>query len=103
MNRRERKHMEKQLGITKHKKNMTRAEKFEMIRQNIAHGKELQEKMKDNRRVQDQKKLDDTSAQRISSIVTDLMINKGVPYVDAVEQAKELYKQEVESQNPPKE
>jgi predicted S18 family serine protease len=102
MNRSERKKMEKVLGISKHKKSLTRTEKFEMMRQNILHGKELQNKMKESRRVQDQKKIDESSAQHISSIATDLIINKGVPYVEAVEQAKEIYKQEVESKHIPK-
>ena len=103
MNRRERRHMEKQLGIAKMKKKMTNKEKFESMSQNIEHGRELQAKMKETVRVQGQKKLDEDSATRISSITTDLMINKDVPYVEAVEQAKELYKQEVEAQNLPKE
>jgi hypothetical protein len=103
MNRRERKHMEKQFGLTKLKKNMTREQRFEKMRENIEHGNELQRQMKETVRVQSQKKLDEGSAARISSIATDLMINKAVPYVDAVEQAKELYKQEVEAQNLPKE
>lgn len=103
MNRRERKHMEKQLGIANHKKSLTRAERFEMMRQNILHGKQMEEKMKENRRLQEQRKIDEGSAQRISSIATDLMVNKGVPYVEAVEKAKEIYKQEVESKHLPKE
>jgi len=103
MNRRERRHMEKQLGITKMKKKMTNKERFEQMSQNIEHGKDLQKQMKETVRIQSQKKLDEGSAARISSIATDLMINKDVPYVDAVEQAKELYKQEVEAQNLPKE
>lgn len=102
MNRRERKHMEKKLGISKHKKSLNRAERFEMMRQNILHGKELEIKMKETIRVQDQQKLDESSSHRISSIATDLMVNKGVPYVEAVEQAKEIYKQEIESKNLPK-
>ena len=97
MNRKERRHMEKQLGITKMKKNMTNKERFEQMSQNIEHGRELEAKMKETVRVQGNKKIDEDSAARISSITTDLMINQGVAYVDAVEQAKELYKQEVEA------
>ncbi len=103
MNRKERKSMEKQLGIAKHKKNMTRDQRFEIMRENIIHGNELQRQMKETVRVQSQKKVDEDSAARISFITTDLMINKGVPYAEAIEQAKELYKQEVEAQNLPKE
>jgi len=91
--------MEKQLGIAKLKKNRTNKQKFEEMSQNIEHGREMESKMKETVRVQSQKKMDEDSAARISSITTDLMINQGVPYVDAVEQAKELYKQEVEAAN----
>lgn len=97
MNRAERRKMEKQLGISKMKKNMTNKEKFEQMSQNIEHGRELQAKMKETVRVQSQQKIDQDSAARISSITTDLMVNEGVPYADAVEKAKELYKQEVEA------
>ena len=99
MNRAERRKMEKNLGISKTKKSMTRKQKFEEMANNIEHGNDLQSKMKETRRVQGQKKLDEDSAQRISSISTDLMINHGVPYVEAVEQAKELYKQELENKS----
>jgi hypothetical protein len=97
MNRRERKKMEKEFGITKAKKNMTREQRFETMRDNILQGKKMQEDMKEVRRVQEQGKSDEVASQRISSIATDLMINHDVPYVEAMEQAKELYKQEVES------
>jgi len=97
MNRAERKKMEKQFGITKHKKSMTRAKRFEAMRQNIEQGKDLQEKMKETRRLQEQGKADETASARIAFIATDLMINHNVPYVEAQEKAKELYKQEVES------
>ena len=97
MNRAERNKMEKQYGITKHKKSMTRAERFETMRQNIEQGKDIQEKMKETRRLQEQGKSDEIASARIASIATDLMINHDVPYVEAQEKAKELYKQEIES------
>ena len=97
MNHRERRHMAKQLGLHKAKKNMTRAEKFEMMRQNIIEGKKMEEKMREVRRVQDQGAQDQNASQRIASIATDLMINKEMPYVEAQEKAKEIYQQEVEA------
>jgi len=89
--------MEKQLGITKHKKNMTREQRFEAMRENIKHGKGLQENMKEVRRLQDQGKADENANNRISSIATDLMVNKGMGWVEAQEEAKEVYKREIES------
>lgn len=96
MNRRERKHMEKQMGIAKYKKSLTRAQKFEMVADNIKSGRDLENQMRDTRRVQEQGKTDEVAANRIASISTELMV-KGVSYVDAINQAKEIYKQEVES------
>ena len=95
MNRRERKHMEKQMGLDKYKKKMSRTERFQMMERNIENGKGLQHKMKETRRVQERKKIDETAANRISYIATDLMINHDVPFVEAQEQAKELYKKEI--------
>lgn len=89
--------MEKQLGITKMKKNMTNKERFESMRENIIAGKEMEAKMKETRRVQEQGSQDQVAAARISSIATDLMINKEMDYVSAQDEAKEQYKREVES------
>ena len=100
MNRRERKNMEKQFGMDKLKKNMTREQRFENMRSNIQNGKKLQEEMKETRRVQEQGSADKEASSEIASIATDLMINKDVPYVEAQEQAKEIYKQRVEAKNP---
>lgn len=97
MNRRERKHMEKQLGMNKHKKNMTREERFENMRQNIESGRKIQEEMKEVRRRQEQGNIDKEASQRISSIATDLMVNQGIPYVEAQEKAKEIYQEEIDN------
>lgn len=98
MNRRERKRMEKQFGISKYKKKMSRAQRFENMRENILHGKELEAKMQEVRRVQEQKKSDDNSANRIASIATDLIVNKEMDYVTAMEEAKKIYQAESENQ-----
>ena len=97
MNRRERKIMEKRLGLHKHKKNMTRQERFRQMSENIAEGKNMQERMKEVRRLQEQGKQDEVASARISSIATDLIVNEGMDWVSAQEEAKERYKREVES------
>jgi hypothetical protein len=97
MNRKQRKQMEKQLGITKMKKNMTNKERFAAMSDNIKSGNEMQVQMKETRRVQEQGKQDQVIAARISSIATDLMINHDMDYVSAQNEAKEQYKREVES------
>jgi hypothetical protein len=95
--------MAKDFGLMKAKKNMTMAERFEIMGQNIMEGKKMEEKMKEVRRVQDQGAIDKNASHRIASIATDLMINKGVGYVEAQEQAKEIYKKEVEADKEHKE
>ena len=97
MNRRQRKQMEKQLGITKLKQKMTNKERFEAIRENIIAGKQMEAEMRETRRRQEENQQDKNASSRISSIATDLMINKGMDYVAAQAEAKEQYKREVES------
>ena len=94
MNRRERKHMEKQLGLRKKKE--TREEWMQRISESSARGKETEARMKEVRRVQEQGKKDENEAQEIASIAIDLMINHDVPYVEAQEQAKAKYKERKE-------
>jgi hypothetical protein len=89
--------MEKQLGITKMKKNMTNKERFAAMSENIKSGNEMQVQMKETRRVQEQGKSDQVASARISSIATDLMINHDMDYVSAQNEAKEQYKREIES------
>jgi len=98
MNRRERKTMEKRLGLDDYKKSLPRSQRFEMMRQNIIAGKKLEEDMKDLRRRQENEKSDTIASSRISSIATDLMINKGMDWVQAQEEAAKIYQQEVESE-----
>lgn len=89
MNRRQRKQMEKSLGLTKLKSKMTRKEKFEMIHQNVQEGKRKQEEMKENVRVQKDGNKDEVDNNKISSRATELMISEGLSYIDALEKAKE--------------
>lgn len=96
MNRRERKAMEKKMGLDDYKKSLPRAQRFEMMRQNIIQGKKIEEEMKDLRRRQDNEKSDNIAASRIASIATDLMINKGMDWVSAQEEAANIYKKEIE-------
>jgi hypothetical protein len=97
MNRQQRKHMEKQLGLHKMKKKMTREQRFEAMRQNIEEGNQRQEEMKEVRRLQEEGRQEAIDSARISSIATDLMVNKGMSWVESQEKAKEVYKREVES------
>ena len=98
MNRRERKAMEKRLGLGKYKKGLPKEQRFEMMRQNIIEGKKLEAQMKEVRRVQENQTNDNVSSARIASIATDLIINQGMDWVKAQEEAVKIYKNEVESE-----
>jgi len=97
MNRRERKLMEKRLGLDKYKKGLPRIQRFEMMSQNIIEGKKKEAEMKELRRRQENESDDKLASTRIASIATDLMINKGMDWVSAQAEAAEVYKREVES------
>ena len=88
MKRRELRQLEKKMGLSKIKKNMSRNERFELMRQNIINGKKQEEEMKDLRRRQEQANQDQVNSNKIASIATELMIKNGISYIDAIEEAK---------------
>jgi len=97
MNRRERRNLEKRLGLQKHAKTLTREEKFERMRQNIIEGKKKEAEMKEMLRVKENGEQDKIDNNKIASMATDLMIKDGMSYIDALEKAKELYQKELEA------
>jgi hypothetical protein len=88
MNRRERRSIEKRLGITEHRKSMTFNKRIESIRQNIIEGKNKQNGMKENQRVQENKENDQAESNQIASLATELMVKNGLSYIEALEEAK---------------
>jgi len=94
MVRRERRSLEKKLGISKHTKTLSRKEKFERIRQNIIEGNNKQKEMKEVVRLQYQGNQDQIDNSKIASLTTELMIKENLDYIDALEKAKEQYMKE---------
>ncbi|MFW6311043.1 MAG: hypothetical protein ACOC1K_02285 [Nanoarchaeota archaeon] len=92
MNRRERRQIEKRMGIISSRKKLSRMDKFAMMRENIESGKKIEEEMKETRRIQDNDKKDKIHSQNVSSKATELMIKEGLSYIDALEKAKEQVK-----------
>ncbi len=90
MNRRERRRVEKQLGIQKHKKRFTGKKGFELLRQNIENGNKKQEEMKETRRLQENQEKERKQSVDVASKATELMIKEGLSYIEAIEKAKEL-------------
>ena len=88
MNNREKRQLEKRMGLHKYYKTLTREQKFEMIRQNIAAGKKKQEEMREIVRLQKGDKKDEIDSNKVASIATELMIKEGLSYIEALEKAK---------------
>jgi len=97
MNRRDKRRMEKKLGITKHRNSLPLNRRMEMVRENIIAGKEKQLEMQEVRRLQEEGVKEEVNNSRLASIATELMISKDLSYIDALEEAKEVYKREVEA------
>ena len=94
MNRKERRRMEKQLGITKlHQKKSTN-QKISEIGSNLASGKERKAKTERARVLQEQETSETEISATISSLATTLTIQEGLSWYDAMEKAKEMYKEE---------
>ena len=97
MNHREKRKMQKNLGILKHKNSLPRNVRFARLRENMLEGKKKEEQMKEVVRLQKEGKKDEVDNNKIASIATELMIQKSISYIDALEEAKEVYKREVEA------
>lgn len=93
MNRRERKAMEKKLGITKYRKSLPLNQRFETIRQNIIEGKKMQNKLKEDIRVKDNAKVDAEINKKVADRALNLMMKEDMDYYSATEKAKEEFGQ----------
>lgn len=93
MNNREKRRMQKSLGILKHKNSLPRKDRFERMRQNIIEGKQKEQEMIEIVRVQKQGKKDEIDNNKIASKATELMIKENLSYMEALEKAKEIYKE----------
>jgi len=87
MNRRERKAMEKRLGLTKYKKSLPLNQRFEMIRQNIIEGHKMEQKLKEDNRVKENAKTDAEINKKIADRALELMMKEDMDYYSATEKA----------------
>ena len=88
MNRRERRRLEKDLGITKHKQRMNYSQRIKSIQDGAESGKERSTEAKENRRRQENEEADKVASAEISSLSTTLMIRDGLSWHEATEAAK---------------
>lgn len=95
MNRRERRAMEKRLGITKYKRSLPLSKRFEMIEQNIIEGNKMQAKLKEEIRIKENAKSDAEINKKIADRALELMLKDGMDYYSANEKAKEEFGQKI--------
>jgi uncharacterized membrane protein (DUF106 family) len=96
MNRRERKQLEKRLGLTKHLKTLTRQQRFDRMRENIIEGNKKEKAMKEVRRLQEEGAQIEVDNNQIASLATELMLSENLSYIDALEKAKQVYSEKAE-------
>lgn len=88
MNRRERKKVERQLGINKAKAKMPMSKRLQKLGENVRSSKNKNKEIEDKRRVDKQKQEDDLLTQEINSLATSIVMSEGIPYIQALEKAK---------------
>ena len=91
MNRRERRNMQKQLGLHKFYKNQTEEQRRERIRENIQNGNRLQEEMKERVRVMQNMTAEERESQAIATLAENIARKKEIPLIDAMVEAKVEY------------
>jgi ATP-dependent Lon protease len=93
MNRREKRAMEKKLGITKYKKTLSMSKRFEMIEQNIIEGNNKQQRLKEEMRIRENSQADSQINKKIADRALDLMMKEDMDYYSATQKAKEEFGQ----------
>lgn len=88
MNRKQRRQKEKELGITKFRKGMTRKQKFELIRSNLNEGKKKEKEMEEIRRLQEQNGIDRQASIEIAQEARRIAQEEKIPYIDALKKAQ---------------
>ena len=91
MNRRERKHMEKELGLNKFYKKMTNKQRFQKMSENIENGKRMEADMKQKREVSIQEQMDQKKSDVVASRAEAIAERKKIPLIDAMLEAQEEY------------
>jgi len=91
MNRRERKHMEKQLSLDKFYKKMTREKKFEKMRENQENGRRMQTELKEKIKISLQEQDDQKESDVIANLAENIAQRKKIPVIDAIVEAQEQY------------
>lgn len=91
MNRRERRHVEKSLGLHKHYKKETREQKWQRWRDNQENGRRMMEEKANEVATMIQAMDDMKQSDVIQSLAEAIAKRKGIPVIDAMLEAQEEY------------
>ena len=90
MNRRQKREMSKNLGIMQYQAKLPLTKKLELMRENIASGKRTQAENTEEVRRSIQQQLEEKQSASIYSMAEHISKNKGIPMIDAMEEAEKL-------------
>jgi hypothetical protein len=76
--------MEKELGLDKFYRTMTREQKFEKMKNNLIAGKKKQEEMKKNVEISIQQQMDEKESSIMESTASFIAKKNGFPFIDAL-------------------
>lgn len=91
MNRRERRNVEKSLGLQKYRKNETRQERWERLRGNQENGKRMMQDKATEVATSIQEQEDQKASDVIQSLAEGIAKRKQIPLMDAMLEAKNEY------------
>lgn len=94
MNRRQRRQMSKNLGIMAYQQKLPRAQKFELIRQNIEEGKKMHEEFVEKNRVAVNSQIEQVDSEAVFHLAENISKRKSIPVMDAMKEAQEEYEKQ---------
>jgi hypothetical protein len=89
MNRRERRALERKMGITSHKKSLPLSEQFEIIRNNIIAAKQDKEERTRQSKDKKQEHIAEKANQSIYDLALTISMEENIPFMDAIDLAKQ--------------
>jgi len=89
MNRKERRHMQKQLGLNDFYKKETRQQKFSRWEENQENGRRMMEDKKEEIRISQQEQEDNKASESIITGAEKIASQKQIPLIDAMVEAQE--------------
>ena len=91
MNRKERRKLSKNLGIMEFQRNLPLDKKLNLIKDNIAAGKQIHKEFLDKVRVNLNKQQEELESKIVFDLAQNIAKNKNISYIQAMEEAQEKY------------